>query len=172
MNVFANGVPKCGNHALVKGLELLGVNATVNHVPFGEHAAEYDAIVFVKRDPRNALVSWLRFNNQPVTQGTFIAGLHNFDGSELVKTFDSYFPWLNCGSHVIAYEDLIRDDFALRELAGYLGVPYLEDAFANLPNHTKTWNAERSDYRTIWTPQVQIAWQDVGGNELLARWGY
>lgn len=173
MKIFANGVAKCGNHALVKAIELLGLNASVNHIPFAEHESEYEAIVFIKRDPRNALMSWLRFENKPITQGTFIAGLSNFATcGDLVAEFDAYYPWLNCGAHVVAYEDLIRDDVALRTLAGYLGVPYLEDAFANLPDHTLTWNPEHSDYRTIWTPAVQIAWSEAGGNALLERWGY
>ena len=64
------------------------------------------------------------------------------------------------------------DDQQMREIAAYCGVPYLDDAWPNLPNHTKTWTGRLSDWREHWTPAVDAAWAAAGGPALLERWGY
>jgi hypothetical protein len=171
VRAFANGFPKHGNHALVKSIQLLGVNCDVNHEPFGAEAN--GPRVFVKRDPRNAVVSWLRFNGKPVTQGMVIAALADFDGKPLVDAMQEFEGWLtDSGTLVVRFEDLIASDGELRRIAEHLGVPYLDDAFPALPAGTVTWSGKLSDYRAIWSTEVQRAWAEAGGNEVLHRWGY
>lgn len=168
--VIANGFPKSGNHALVKAIQLLGQPCGVNHIPFGEVEGKH---IFIKRDPRNVICSWLRFNGQPVTPGTFITAFRRFQFASLVEEMAEYEGWLTDeNTLVVSYEDLIADDFCLREVAGFMGVPYLDGAFDHLPGMTRTWYPEHSDYRTLWTPEVDAVWVAEGGQELLARWGY
>lgn len=173
MKVFPNGVPKMGTHALWKALELLGIRCDdVNHTPYGQPVPEGVRRIFIKRDPRNALVSWLRFRGQPVTQGTFIAALSDPDGPSPVG-LPQYEGWLDDpDTFIVSFEALIASDAEMRRMAAWLGVPYLEDAWPNLPGHTSTWTGRYSDYSTIWSPVVDEAWVNAGGPALLARWGY
>lgn len=169
--VITNGFPKSGNHALVKAVQLLGLPCQVNHIPFG---ADLDSShTFIKRDPRNIVCSWLRFYGKPVTPGMFIAAFRDFGGKPLVEAMAEYEGWLSdCLTHVVKYEELIASDAVMREIAVNLGFPYIDGAFEALPGMTRTWFAEHSDYRTIWTPEVEAVWAAEGGPELLARWGY
>lgn len=166
--ITTNGFPKSGNHALVKATQLLGQPCQVNHIKHGE-AVEYPHI-FIKRDPRNVICSWLRFNGQPVTPGMFLSAFRKFQERSLVDEMADYEGWL--AGFVVRYEDLIASDAEMRRIAEYLAVPYIDGAFEALPGMTRTWFADHSDYTTIWTPEVATAWAAEGGHELLARWGY
>jgi len=169
--VTTSGFPKSGNHALVKAVQLLGVNCQINHLPFGSQVA--DKHIFIKRDPRNVVCSWLRFIGRPMTDGMFLTSFRNFQGRSLVAEMADYEGWLRDeNTHVVRYEDLISDDACLRGIAEFLNIPYLESAFANLPGLTRTFFAQHSDYTQIWTPEVSTIWENEGGNLLLKQWGY
>ena len=165
--VTTNGFPKSGNHALVKAVQLLGQPCQVNHLPF---YGVTENLIFIKRDPRNVICSWLRFNGQPVTPGTFLTAFRKFQERSLIEEMAYYEGWLS--GFVVRYEDLIASDAEIRRIADYLETPYLEGAFEALPGMTRTWFADHSDYRAIWTPEVEAAWAAEGGIELLVRWGY
>lgn len=169
--VTTNGFPKSGNHALVKGLQLLGVPCSVNHIPFGEPVAGRH--VFIKRDPRNVVCSWLRFNRQQVTPGLFIALLRKFIDRPLAEEMAAYQGWLTApGTLVVRYEDLIASDAELRRIASHLGVPYIAGAWEALPRLTYSWRWPHSDYADVWTPEVAAVWQAEGGPALRQAWGY
>jgi len=171
--VTANGFPKSGNHALVKALELLGLPASVNHIPYGRRVESPH--LFVVRDPRNVVCSALRHLRKPVTSGTFMAQCRRFgldhEGRTLVTAMGEYEGWLS-EAFVVRYETLVREPGELKRIAAFLDVPCPDDAFTNLPGHTLTWHAEHSDYRKVWNDDVVQAWRVAGGDELLARWGY
>lgn len=169
--VTTSGFPKSGNHALVKAVQLLGQPCRVEHLPFGEPVG--DKHIFIRRDPRNIVCSWLRFQGHPVTPGMFLTAFRRFQERSLVEEMAGYEGWLTDASTLfVRYENLIASDAEMRLIASYLGVPYLAGAFEALPGLTRTWFAEHSDYRGIWTPEVEAAWHAEGGAELLARWGY
>lgn len=169
--VTTNGFPKSGNHALVKALQLIGTPCQVNHIPFGESAD--GPHIFIKRDPRNVVCSWLRFTGKPVTPGMFITAFRLFQDRSLIEELADYEGWLTAkNTLVVCYEKLVESDAELRAVAAHLSVPYVEGAFENLPGMTRTWYSEHSDYRAIWTPEVEAVWSSEGGTALLARWGY
>ena len=170
--VFCNGFPKSGSHALWRACELLGIPGGVNHSTYaeGEPAGTTHRVLIV-RDPRNIIVSWLRFNRMPVTPGTFLAAFRRFQGAPLVEEMAAFEPWLFV-SHVVRFERLLADDTAMRGIANYCGVDYIAGAWEELPGYTKTYNAEHSDFRTVWNGDIESAWNGEGGPELLARWGY
>lgn len=169
--VTTNGFPKSGNHALVKAVQLLGEPCQVNHIPFGE-PIEAGKRIFIKRDPRNVICSWLRFNGLPVTLGMFITAFRKFQACSLIEEMAEYEGWLtDANTLVVRYEDLIVSADCMKAIADYLGVPYLDGAFEALPGLTRTWYAEHSDWRGIWTAEVDAVWAAEGGPELLARWG-
>lgn len=168
--VTTSGFAKAGNHALVKAVQLLGQPCEVTHIayvgPIGQH-------VFIKRDPRNIVCSWLRFNGQPVTQGMFITAFRLFQHASLVEELAAYEGWLaDPETLVVSYEALTASDAEMKRIAAYLGTPWIDGAFDDLEGLTATWFAQHSDCRTIWTPEVEAMWAAEGGNELLERWGY
>lgn len=199
--IFLNGPPKMGNHALWKACELLGIPTNgINHleskVPREPvlkqrdmlfRVLQWDAIgketaprgisapdsvllpcFFIKRDPRNALVSWIRYERMPVTQGTIISTMHSF-----LSMLEKFEGWLTAADTlVVSFERLVKDDSQMREMAAFAGVDYLEDAWPNLPNHTKTWTGRLSNYQEHWSPAVEKAWVQNRGSDLLTRWGY
>lgn len=169
--VTTNGFQKSGNHALVKAVQLLGQPCKVNHIAFGNPLGGQH--VFIKRDPRNIVCSWLRFNGQPVTPGMFITSFRRFQDRPLVEEMADYEGWLtNENTLVVSYEDLLANDDELRKIATYLDIPYLDGAFEAMPGMTRTWFPDHSDYRAIWTLEVDAVWRSEGGTELLSRWGY
>lgn len=171
MNIRAHGHPKHGCHMLTKAVELLGVPCSVEHIKHADKPAG-DKSVFIKRDPRNALVSWLRFRGITVAQGTLITAMQDFDGMPYAQSLSEYAGWLSePGVHVVEFEALRTNEQTLRDIAAYLGVPYLDDAFQSLPGGTFTWTGSLSDYRPLWTPAVQAAW-DEHCPGVLAAWGY
>ena len=177
MKLFTNGFPKCGNHALQKACELIGQPAEVNHVPFSEGLPEGTTHhIVIKRDPRDLIISALRFQGEEVSSGMFLARFRQFklEGTgSLIDAMAKYEGWLTApNTLVVSLENLRTTDETMHEMANYLGVPYLDGAWEHLPGLTRTWNDTPSDHRLVWTPEVEKQWNAEGGAELLARWGY
>ena len=132
--------------------------------------------IHIRRDPRNVLMSMLRYTKRTVSPGTFLTAFRSFElsgSTSLVDQMAGYEPWLSDPDTLnIKYEDLVSSDAVMRAIATHIGVPYLDGAFEDLPGWTITWNDVPSDYTEVWTPLVQEAWAAEGGNELLERWGY
>ena len=185
--ILVNGFPKSGCHALQKACELLGVPAIVTHAPYvrefdKDHAEtgleagnslEKDKCILIKRHPKNILISWLRFNQKPTTPGMFISAFRKFDHDSLVNEMGEFERWLtDPNTLVVSYEDLTKDKGGMMAVSSFLKIPYLEGAFEHLEGMTKTYNKVHSDYRTMWTPDVENVWVSEGGRELMARWGY
>ena len=172
--IFTNGFPKAGNHALVKACELLGAKCAVNHTPFGEElpgAATHS--LFIVRDPRDIVISFLRFTGRPVTAAAFMLAVREFrPGSSLMAELAKYEGWLSSGSLIVRYEDLIADEREMRRIAAFIGVEYWPRLWEELPGLTWTWNPVHSDYRALWTAELEAEWASAGGNDLLAIWGY
>lgn len=177
MNLVTNGFPKAGNHALVKACELLGVPAKVDHINaingwkgLPEGTTHH---IFIKRDPRNILLSWLRFTGKQQTPGMFLTSLIRFQSKSFAEELAEYESWLHdSNTLVVKYEDLIANDTEMKRIAAYLMVDYIPGAFEDLPGYTTTWHADHSDWQKMWTPQMTPIWNVYGGIELLARWGY
>lgn len=168
-----HGFPKSGTHALVKACQLLGVPCEVHHLTYAQGLPEGTTKdIFIVRDPRNVVVSWLRMHGQPVTPGTFLAAFRKFHTDSLVNEMAAYEPWIVQSYHVARYEALIANRSEMIDIADYLDVPYIEGAWEQLPGMTRTWNAEPSDYRSVWSPDVEAAWKAEGGRTLVEDWGY
>ena len=181
MSVCVNGCPKSGTHALLKACELLGMFVgDVSHIPFGQPLPTGTTKhCFIIRDPRNVMISWMRMNGMTVTDGTFMALAQQPEGTQsLLQVAESYAGWINDpNTFCVKFEDLIASAAPMQNLATYLGVPYLDTAFPNLPGYTVTWTGDGatpaySDYTTIWTPALQAYWAANGGPALLAAFGY
>ena len=128
--------------------------------------------IFVSRDPRTIGTSKLREEGQPAPPGMFLQKFRRFRDRSLRAELADYAPWLRQAGWRVRYEALVTSATTMEGLALYLGVPYVAGAFDELPGLTRTWTGQPSDYRTIWTPEVEHAWNHEGGLELLKVWGY
>ncbi len=178
MKLTINGFPKVGNHALLKACELLGQPVDVNHLSYAEGLPEGTTHhIFIKRDPRNTIISAVRFTGQVVSVGSFLTCFRRYKltGSNMTfaEALGAFEGWLtDANTLVIRYEDLIANDSTMRQIAAYLKIPYLDGAFELLPGLTVTWNEQHSNYLSLWTPQLEEMWMAEGGGDLLKRWGY
>ena len=170
--IITSGHPKAGCHALVKACQLLGQNCSVEHIQFAQRRP-MQRHVYIKRNPRDILVSWVRFIGQPVTQGTLLCAIDRFEAGPFADSLKAHEGWLDHPeTHVVAFEHLVRDDLALREIAKYLEVPFLEDAFRALPGGTWSWTGRLSNWRDHWSDVVQGAWLKAGLDVTERKWGY
>jgi hypothetical protein len=173
MNVTLNGMQKTGTHALVKGVQLLGFpEGWILHT-HQSYPYKYDKHICIFRHPRNCLISMCRWNRQPITTGMLIKFLREYDHyksmTEIAKGFT---PWLNSSALIIRYEDLVASDLTLRTIAQYLDVPYLEDAFSNLPGLTLTWTGKPSRWEDYWNEELDRVWINEGMQEVQTAWNY
>jgi hypothetical protein len=170
--VVPNGYPKMGNHALVKALQLLGEPCEVAHIPYGQPLPPGQHILVV-RDPRNALISWIRFQGKPVTPGMVVSTFRHVEDASYHDALARYEGWLtDPDTMVVRFEHLIVSDAEMRRIATALGISYLDGAFEALPGLTHTWTGQLSDYRTIWSLDLEARWQAEGGSDILRVWGY
>ncbi len=164
-----NGLPKCGNHALQKACSLLGVDLPINHLPYqaGQRC------LFITRHPRNMAISMIQETRRcPVTPVGLLYGLDLcYPGDSLQRLSDDFAGWMTDAT-IIQYEELTASDAGMRKVAGWLGVPYIEGAFEQLPGGTFTWSGNPSDWRKIWTDRAQTKWEAMGGPEMEVRYGY
>ncbi len=172
--MILNGMPKAGNHALQKACKLLGVELPINHFPYAEKVAG-ERYIYIKRDPRDMLVTSVRFNvDKEVTPERIIWQIHNYMAygpfvGELVK----YLDWItDKDTAVIAYETLVDSPVGMSRLAEFIGTEIKGDEFEQLPGGTVTWEPERANWRDHWTPEVNAAWRDSGCSTLIWRMGY
>ena len=171
-NIIINGFPKTGNHAVQKACELLGFEFKVNHMPYEKLPSGFQCI-FMKRDPRNIVISMLRMRGIDVTVENFVALLTLFTTDTLIDEMAKYEGWLtDPNTLLVAYEDIIKDKGAMETIANYLGTQYQDGLFEQLEGLTFTYNAVHSDYTTVWNADFQSAWDAAGGTQLLTRWGY
>ena len=177
--VFAHGFMKSGNHALIKALKLLGFWTAPVHIPFGTAIPTgYTHNIFIKRDPRNIMLSVMRIFKDASTPEALITSCKDLDyGGESTKDFfellDKWSGWLtDPNTFVVKFEDLIASDAEMKRIAKYLKVPYKVGSFEKLPGDTATWNEEHTDYKDVWTQEVQDLWSSDAGTSLLIKWGY
>ncbi len=171
--VTVNGFPKTGNHALKKGVELLGVAPVeLRHEPYGNGFTSDGPMLVPIRHPRNVLISKCRWEGLPVVSGPLMNLIRSFDGKPMNDGYRSFLEWDAPGVLLVSYEELIASDAVLRRIADYLGVPFLEDAFPNLLGLTISWSGSPSRWEDYWTDAVDGAWTDSGMAALQRDLGY
>ena len=155
--IVVNGCPKHGNHALLKSVELLGQDAgSIIHYAHGTQFPEGTKHLFIYRDPRNGLISWMRQQGKSITDGTVMAAIREGTYLRYLRDFSGWMT--DDTAFKVRFESLIADDVSIRDIAFFLDVPFLDSAFKNLTGMTITWTGELSDFRTFWTPMVAAVW--------------
>ena len=172
MIATANGLAKTGTHALNKTIQLLGVPSKVAHLPYSERPDGKTVCIF--RNPRNVIISWLRFTGRPLTQGKIIEQIKNYQGVGIAAAGNEFTQYLIDDSVLaVRYEELISDGGkTVEQIAAYLGVPVLDDCYPNIKGLTLTWTGAPSDWEKHWTDEIDIVWKEYGGAELEGAWNY
>lgn len=176
MCVQVNGFPKCGNHAVKKGIELLGViDVEINHRPYSDVMpwTFTGQLVMPIRHPRNVLISKCRWEHRPLCSGSLIGFVRKFDHEPMQVEYGAFLPWMRYARVLtVRYEELVSSATTLRTIASFLQVPFLTDAFPNLPGITYSWNATPSRWEDHWSPALDRVWADEGMTDLEGRLGY
>ncbi len=189
--IICNGNAKAGRHVLTKTVELLGVpfdrtgirldddvcisghwphplyvlkNPT--SIPTGKH-------IHIVRNPRNMLVSWVRFTRSEVLPGYLIGAFKSFyEDKPIYDEFMDYLPYLSDPAILnVRFEDLIADKEDQR-IADFIGVPMLPGILERRPGGTATWTGKLSNWEEHWSDQIEDAWIKARGPEVEKLFGY
>ncbi len=198
MIILSNGAPKTGTHALVKAIELLGIprdDSSFRTQRTGEDLAEgemreglwtglghfyyrdrpkVDKIVHIVRDPRNVMISWLRWVKTSVHTGLIAAAIRGeYASGGLKQVMEEFFGYLDDPDVLtVQFEDLISDEATIRSIATYLGMPYIDGAFEGIWGGTKTFSDTLSEWEKDWSPILDDVWAEQDGPAIEKRLGY
>ena len=171
------GIPKSGTNALWKACKLLNQKAMHIHTT-DTGLLDKMKVVYVYRNPRNVLVSAVRYQNeqlrgmdQEVTQEKLRDSFFNFFNARLDTMYDGYAPWLDSSAYKVSLEAFLKNDQEMRRLAKYLGVGY-NNTWEQLPGDTYTYMEEKSDWRQHWGPEIDSLWEEFGMKGLEEILGY
>lgn len=174
MKFAITGIPKSGNHALKKACRMLKHDMDVGHLTYEERKPDHTYICIV-RDPRNVLLSWMRFVEKPITLPWIKESLLSpvFQHT-LLEWHIKCLPWLSDPVvKVIRFEDLLASSTGIKKLANYLGEKCPPHAFKIVTSGgTATFNKRHSDWKEIWTSEIEETWNAAGGEWMLANYNY
>ena len=169
------GIPKSGTHALQKAVRELGCDASEHLHTANYHLADTQKVAYVLRNPRNVLLSALRYRNHQrrgwedtITEEKLIDCFFDFFNASLPGVYRSYEKWLTSKAHVVRFEGLM-DRSEIPGLAAFLGVPNKPIA---LEGGTYTWTGKLSDWREYWTEGIDRVWREEGMEVVERELGY
>ncbi len=169
--IIINGHPKSGTNALLKAVSLLGQTGIHMHREFGNPLPPGTTKhILVIRNLKNVVISRLRQWDRPITPENF----KRLAQSDVLPRLANFAGWMTAQNlHIVKYEDLIASDIAIRGIAEYLEVPFVDSAFTNLPGETVTWKEPpHSDYTKIWNADLDAFWIRKHGSMLDKVFGY
>lgn len=167
----------------------IGRTAVVNgHVHDGVDLTGH-AVAFMYRNPRNILYSAARFSaakfnwNPPVTEpdrNDIVALIRPHFIRQAVERARCSFGWMQKADVVVSFEDFLSNPVAMAEkiscaLDIETGDPQsvIGDSTPWVtPRYRGTWSGQPSDWRKIWTPEIDAEWRNAGGHEVESMYGY
>lgn len=112
-------------------------------------------VLTIIRDPRNVLVSYVRWKERqqdPRGPSNVLEAMDNFARRPFPEVYRGFLRWQG-RCEIIRYEDL--DPTSLHQPAGW-----------------GTWTGNPSDWRNWWTERIERKWRRIGGPDLVAEAGY
>ena len=171
--LYCGGAPKSGTNLLLKAISLFNTNDDVRKHHYGfdkPFPFEDDAHpqVQIIRNPRNTLISWVRFKSLPRNNDTIIKSM------ELcIDYMNSHFDCIADDRwHTVRFEELLSDPKVIEGIGEYLGLPLVENHFEKLWGDTSTFTNDLTDWKDWWTEEVNEAWTTKGGVELETKMNY
>lgn len=169
MDCLVVGIPKSGTNALVKVVRELGANPSEHMHTANYHLADTNKVAYIYRNPRNVLISALRYRNNQrrgwddtITEAKLVDCFFDFFNASLPWVYRGYRKWMDSQAHVVRFEDMVSGK-AIPALAEFLGVPYRE---FQIEGGTYTWTGRLSDWREHWTDGMDKVWHEEGMGEV------
>jgi hypothetical protein len=161
---FTTGIMKSGTHALQRAVALFGGEGEHGHIPWDSRSEINQPHLYIIRNPRNVLVSWVRHTHGSISEELLFNAIDTFEGgTSMAKHFAVYDGWLtDPGTLVVTYERLLGRIEEMQRIAVYLGLDatLAPAAFTRLPfEETLSRNTRPSDWRQHWTPALDDRWQ-------------
>ena len=178
-DVLCIGIPKSGTNMTVKVCRLLGVNPSEHMHTANYHLAEAQKVAYVYRNPRNVLLSALRYRNHQrrgwedtITDEKLIDVAFDFFNAPIWAVYRGYEKWLTSNAYCFKYEDMVTGA-AADGLADYLGVARRADIAERLAEGgTPTWTGKPSRWEDFWSDAIDKVWLDEGMVEIERELGY
>lgn len=167
--IVCNGSPKTGTHLLLKAVYLfggVGFSASHAHKSFG--CRILGKHLHIKRNPRNVLLSWVRFSGNELKTHNIISEIDH-----IIKEMTTYKGWLDDGETLnVSFELLLSDKKELERVSGFLGLPLVDDHFSLLWGGTRTFTNNLIKWKDHWNDEINEVWVKAGGLELEKDFGY
>lgn len=146
-------------------------------------------VVFVYRNPRNVLISYVRWtavsmNWQAARAQPSVHDISRRIDNAAINTITNnlrcFTGWLEKATMIVRFEDFIQRPRDVAEgLCQTLDIPMADpDAVLGdktpwiTPQYRGTWSGQLSDWSEIWDERIDAKWRAAGGRELEADYGY
>jgi hypothetical protein len=145
-------------------------------------------VVFVFRHPRNVLISWARWvavgldwtNAAEPAPGDVLVQI---DAAAIDRTLDrmrAFVGWRDRAVFSIRFVDYVENPKAVSaDLCAALGIAPVDPmkAFGDrapwvTQGYRGTWSGRHSDWRALWTEELDKAWSTAGGPDVERLYGY
>lgn len=174
------GIPKSGNNVTERACKLLGLSPAGHTHTANYHLADTNKVVYVYRNPRNVLISALKYRNHQrrgaedtITQDKLIDVFYDFFNNSLPSVYTGYMPWMSSKACIVRFEDLLSSKNEMDRIADYMGVQRTsDDAFKRLYGESPTWSGKLSEWKDHWGDSIDNIWNMEGMPEIEKSLGY
>ena len=170
--LYCGGAPKSGTNLLLKALKLFGTDEVRKHhygfyKPYPYEDKPHPQVQII-RNPRNVLISWVRFMKLPRNDTTIIKSM-----DFMLDYLHDHFPSIADDRwHTVRFEELLSDPQVLQGIGDYLGLTLIENHFEQLWGDTVTFTGDLTMWEDWWTETVHEAWSKKGGVKLENKMRY
>lgn len=177
MSNFVVAIPKSGNNLAHKACQMLGIPVEHYRHTANWHLADEHKIVYIYRNPRNVLVSCVKYTNDQVrgrtkeiTEERLIDTFFDFFNCSLSAVERAYLPWMDSNVCKVEFEDLAFGTKGFNQIADYYGVERREPI--GLYGSSPTWSGGLSDWEKHWGEKIEHIWIEEGMPEIEKKLGY
>lgn len=173
-------IPKAGNNATEKACRLLRLEPAHHKHTANYHLADTNKVVYTYRNPRNVLVSAVRYQNEQIrnytkdiTEDKLIDLFFDFFNCSLPYTYRAYSRWMDTSACIIKFENLVSSIDEMNKIADYMGVEHATpETYGKLYGSSPTWSGRLSEWETVWTDGFDKIWKEEGMVEIEQGLGY
>jgi hypothetical protein len=178
-DIWIVGIPKSGTHAAEKACKLLGLKTHVDSRHSANyHLAEDRKVLFIYRNPRDLLISTVRYRSEQqrypfdISQEKLVEVFFDLANASLPAVLTSFERWFETEALSLKLETLVQSPQGINEICDYMGIPHRLDAFYELPGGTATWNDKQSNWKDHWGCEIEKVWKEEGMYDVETKWGY
>lgn len=172
--LIAVGFPKSGTHALQRALLLLGLGyIPTSHLPYANRHTD-QPYAFIKRDPRNVVISRVRWQQKPVTEEWIVHYLRQWNERRTMgEALAAFEGWLMDPDAVqVTFERLVTEPREMQRLGEGVRGRWQPERWRELRSgESRTYTGQLSNWPEHWTPRIEGVWEECCAG-VLGRWGY